>query len=166
MVHEPVDGCQRHGLVGENLAPFAEGLVGRDQQGSAFIAGGDQLEQHTGLGLILGDVSDIVEDQQLVLVELGDGGFEPQLPARHLQPLDEVGGTHENGSIESSHGHLKKADKEGWPAVRFVFKQNKCKSTSAKSACQNSFPKACAAEPHGAAGTSQLPVLQQLVVDL
>ena len=82
-------------MVGENLAPFAERLVGRDQQGSAFIAGGDQLEQHTGLGLILGDVGDIVEDQQLVLVELGDGGFEPQLPARHLQPLDQVGGAHE-----------------------------------------------------------------------
>jgi hypothetical protein len=74
---------------------LAEGLVGRDEQGSAFIAGGDQLEQHTGLGLILGDVGDIVEDQQLVLVELGDGGFEPQLPARHLQSLDEVGGAHE-----------------------------------------------------------------------
>jgi hypothetical protein len=43
MVHEPVDGRQRHGLVGENLAPFAEGLVGRDEQGPAFIAGGDQL---------------------------------------------------------------------------------------------------------------------------
>ena len=77
MVHEPVDSRQRHRLVGENLAPFAERLVGRDQQGPAFIAGGDQLEQHTGLGLILGDVGDIVEDQQLVLVELGDGGFEP-----------------------------------------------------------------------------------------
>jgi hypothetical protein len=25
MVHEPVDSRQRHGLVGENLAPFAEG---------------------------------------------------------------------------------------------------------------------------------------------
>ena len=95
MVHEPIDGCQRHSLVGENLAPFAERLVGRDEQGSAFIAGGDQLEQHTGLGLILGDVGDIVEDQQLVLVELGDGGLKPQLPARHLQPLDEVGGAHE-----------------------------------------------------------------------
>jgi hypothetical protein len=45
--------------------------------------------------LILGDVGDVVEDQQLVLVELGDGGFEPQLPARHLQPLDEVGGADE-----------------------------------------------------------------------
>ena len=54
MVHEPVDSRQRHGLVGENLAPFAERLVGRDEQGSAFIEGGDQLEQHTGLGLILG----------------------------------------------------------------------------------------------------------------
>ncbi len=95
MVHEPVGSRQRHGLIGENLAPFAEGLVGRDQQGSAFIAGGDQLEQHAGLGLILGDVGDIVEDQQLVLVELGDGGFEPHLPARHLQSLDEVGGAHE-----------------------------------------------------------------------
>ena len=39
VVHEPVDSRQRHGLVGENLAPFVEGLVGRDQQGSAFVAG-------------------------------------------------------------------------------------------------------------------------------
>jgi hypothetical protein len=51
VVHEPVDGRQRHGLVGENLAPFAEGLIGRDEQGPAFIAGGDQLEQYTGLSL-------------------------------------------------------------------------------------------------------------------
>jgi hypothetical protein len=27
VMHEPVDGRQRHGLVGENLAPFAEGPV-------------------------------------------------------------------------------------------------------------------------------------------
>jgi len=27
-----------HSLIGENLAPLAEGLVGRDEQGSAFIA--------------------------------------------------------------------------------------------------------------------------------
>ncbi len=33
-----IDGRERHGLVGENLAPFAEGLVGRDQQGSTFIS--------------------------------------------------------------------------------------------------------------------------------
>ena len=43
--------------------PIAERLVGRDEQESAFTAGGDQLEHHTGLGLILGDVGDVVEDQ-------------------------------------------------------------------------------------------------------
>ena len=39
-------------------------------------AGGDQLEQDTGLGLIFGDVGDIVEDQQLVLVQFDDGSFD------------------------------------------------------------------------------------------
>ena len=74
----------------EKILPHSPKDWCRDQQGSASIASGDQLEQHTGLGLILGDVGDIVEDQQLVLVALGDGGFEPQLPASHLEPLDEV----------------------------------------------------------------------------
>jgi hypothetical protein len=54
-MHGPVDSRQSHSLVGEDLAPFAERLIPRNQQGSAFIAGGDQVEQHTGLGLILGD---------------------------------------------------------------------------------------------------------------
>ena len=58
MVHEPVDGGERHGL-GEDLAPFAERLVGRDQQRAAFVARRDQLEQHAGFGLVLGDVGDV-----------------------------------------------------------------------------------------------------------
>ena len=82
----------------EKILPDSPRLVGRDEQGSAFIAGGDQLEQHAGLGLTLADIGDVVEDQQLVLVELGDGGFEPQLPARHLQPLDEIGGAGEQNA--------------------------------------------------------------------
>ena len=32
VVDEAVDGGERHGLVGENFAPFAEGLVGRNEQ--------------------------------------------------------------------------------------------------------------------------------------
>jgi hypothetical protein len=31
VVHEAVDGRQHHGLIWEDLAPFAEWLVGRDQ---------------------------------------------------------------------------------------------------------------------------------------
>src|SRR5258708_184133 len=100
------------------LAPFTERLVGRDQQGSAFIAGGDQLEQHTGLGLILGDVGDIVEDQQLVLVELGDGGLELQVPTRHLQPLDKVCG----------------ADEQHAPAVLHESQPKRCRKMALASA--------------------------------
>ena len=32
VMNEAVDGGERHGLIGEHLAPFAEGLVGGDQQ--------------------------------------------------------------------------------------------------------------------------------------
>jgi hypothetical protein len=46
MVHEPVDGCQRHGLDGENLAPFAEGMVGRDRAQDAHHGG--QLHRSVG----------------------------------------------------------------------------------------------------------------------
>ena len=51
-------------------------------EGSALLAGGDQLEQDTGLALSLGDVGDISRISNLVLVELGDGRFKPTLPAR------------------------------------------------------------------------------------
>jgi hypothetical protein len=61
VVHKPLNGRQRHGLVGEDLTPFTERLVGGDQQGSAFVMGGDELEQHTGLSLFLGDVGDVVQ---------------------------------------------------------------------------------------------------------
>jgi hypothetical protein len=53
-------------------------LIGRDQHRAPFVARRDQFEQDAGLGLILGDVGDVVEDEQVVAVELGDRGFERQ----------------------------------------------------------------------------------------
>src|SRR5271170_4074564 len=41
-------------------------------------------------GKIFGDVGEVVEDQQMEFVELGDGGFESQLAAGDLQALDEI----------------------------------------------------------------------------
>ncbi len=55
VVDETVDRRQRHRLVGEDLAPFAEGLVGGNEQRAALVAGADQFEQDAGLGLILAD---------------------------------------------------------------------------------------------------------------
>ena len=95
VVDEAIDGGERHGGIGEDLAPFAEGLVGGDEDGAALVAGADQLEQDAGLGLVLGDVGEVVEDQEVEAVEPVDGGLERQFAAGDLKLLDEVGGPRE-----------------------------------------------------------------------
>jgi hypothetical protein len=40
---------------------------------------------------ILDDVSDVIEDEQVLAVEFGDRGFERQLAPRRLQALDKIG---------------------------------------------------------------------------
>ena len=79
VVDEPVDRGEGHGLIWKNPPPFTEGLIGGDQHGSALVAGTDELEEDAGFGLIFGDVGQVVEDQQMICVELGDGGFELQV---------------------------------------------------------------------------------------
>ena len=78
------------------LTPFAEWLIGGDQQGAALVAATDQFEQHAGFGLILADIGDVVEHEQVILVKLGDHAFEAQFAARDLQALDEFAGAHEH----------------------------------------------------------------------
>ena len=65
--------------MGDEHPRLPEGLVGRDQHGAAFVSGADEFEQHAGLGLILGDVGDVIEDQQMELVEFCNGAFEDKI---------------------------------------------------------------------------------------
>src|SRR5215472_19153576 len=51
--------------------------------------------QHTGFGLILADVDNVVEDQEVILVELGERIFEREFAACDLQTLDEIAAAHE-----------------------------------------------------------------------
>jgi hypothetical protein len=81
-----------HGGIGEDLAPLTERLVCGDEDGAAFVAGTDELEQDAGLGLILADVGEVGEDQEVEAVEAVDGGFEGEFAPRDLEFLDEVGG--------------------------------------------------------------------------
>jgi hypothetical protein len=63
-------------VVWKDFVPVGKGLIGGNQHGVPLVACTDQLEQHRGLGVILVDVGQVIEDQQLIFVELGDGGFE------------------------------------------------------------------------------------------
>jgi hypothetical protein len=70
VVNEAIHGGQRHGLIGKELVPFRESLIGGDQERTMFVSVADQFEQNRGFGLILGDVGDVVEDEQAVAIEL------------------------------------------------------------------------------------------------
>ena len=94
-MNKAIDDGEGHRLVWKDFAPLSERLVGGDEQGSPLVAGTDEFEEHAGFGLILGDVGEVVEDQQMVFVELGDGRFKREFAAGDLQPLDEIGRTGE-----------------------------------------------------------------------
>src|SRR5262249_60401302 len=92
MMNQAVDDRDRHCLVREDFAPYAERLIGSDEEGSPLVPGADEFKEHAGFGLVLGDIGDVIEDQQMEFVELGNGGFESELAAGNLQPLDEISG--------------------------------------------------------------------------
>ena len=85
---------------GKTFPHSPNGWLAVIEHGPALVAGADQLEQHAGLGLVLGDVGEVVEDQQVEAVEPVDGGFEVEFAARDLELLDEVGGAGEQDACQ------------------------------------------------------------------
>ena len=117
MMDEPVDGGERHGLIGEDFSPFAKRLICRDEKRASFISCADQFEEDAGFGLILGDVGEVVENEEVVFVELVDRGLEGEVTSRDLQLLDEIGCPGEENApavsldrkstrLNSSHKHI------------------------------------------------------------
>jgi hypothetical protein len=58
---EPIHCSESHSGVLEDFAPFAEGLICRDENGAAFVTSADQFEQYRGFRLIFGDVDEIID---------------------------------------------------------------------------------------------------------
>ena len=85
-----VDGGEGHRRIWEDAVPIAEGLICRDGDGASFVPCADQFEEDAGFGLVLGDVGQVIEDDQLVVVEAGDGRLECQFSACDLQLLNEI----------------------------------------------------------------------------
>ena len=119
MVDEAVYGRERHSFAGKDLSPFAEGLIGGNKHRSALVACADQFEQDARLRLILGNVGEIVEDQKVVFVELGDRGFEGEIAARDLKLLNQVGGSGEQDTPAAlDQGQAEPRRKMRFPSAR------------------------------------------------
>lgn len=90
VVHKPVDGSQGHGRIDEHFAPLRERSVRRDRQALVLVTLGNELEEHRGFGLVASDVTQIVQDQQIEPVELGQFLGQAQIAPCGLQPLHEI----------------------------------------------------------------------------
>ena len=94
-MNQTVNGGKCHRLIWEDLAPFAEWLIGCDHQRPVFISRADELEENAGFDLVLTDVCEIVQNHQMILVELGNRRFESQLAASDLKLLNQFSGPRE-----------------------------------------------------------------------
>lgn len=87
MVDESIDRSERHGWIDENVTPLRERRVGGDRDAFALVSFGDQFEQHRRFGLIAAHVRQIVEDDQIEAIELGELLRQPQVAPRSLKAL-------------------------------------------------------------------------------
>ena len=70
MMNHPVDGGSGGHGVGEYMLPLGEDQVGGNAQGAAFVAFGDEGEEYFRLLGPLGQVAQVVQQQEVVVVEL------------------------------------------------------------------------------------------------
>jgi hypothetical protein len=64
VVDKAIDQGGDAGRGGKDLAPFGEWAIGRDQSALVLIAARDELEQQIGMTVRVGEVSDLVDDQE------------------------------------------------------------------------------------------------------
>jgi hypothetical protein len=109
VVDEPVDHCCGGGVVAEDLAPCAEGLVAGDDQACALVAAADEHE-HEVRGLrVEWDVADLVADQERVALEAAQLVLEAALALRVGEQSDPLGGGAEQHTLPGE----ARADREG-----------------------------------------------------
>jgi hypothetical protein len=115
VVDKAIDGGECHGGIGEDLSPFSKWLICGDEDRSAFVSCTDEFEQYAGLGLVLGDVGEIVEDQEVEAIEAGDSGLKREIAACDLELLDEIGGA----GIEHAPSILDQSEADGGSQMAF-----------------------------------------------
>jgi len=89
---DAVDDGGDRAWVGEDGAPFAEGQVGGDRDGGAFLAFGDDLEEEFGAAGVDVDVAEFVEQQEVEAAVAGDHAGEDAVVGGFDEFVDQSGG--------------------------------------------------------------------------
>src|SRR6201987_807448 len=89
---EPVDDGGAQPRVGEGRCPLGEGGVGRDGDGGAFLALGEDLEQQLGAAPVQLEVAQLVQAEQVDPAVAGDGAGQGLVVGGLDQLVDQRGG--------------------------------------------------------------------------
>src|SRR5580700_7004152 len=89
---EPVDDGRTQPRVGEGGGPFGEGGVGRDRDGGAFLAFGEDLEQQFGAAPVQLEVAELVQAQKVDAAVAGDGAGQGLVVGGLDELVDQRGG--------------------------------------------------------------------------
>ena len=67
VVQESVENGGGEDIVAEDLAPLGDELIGGDEHAALLVTPSDELEEEVGAALLEGQISELVEDEQLGL---------------------------------------------------------------------------------------------------
>ena len=94
------------------FTPAAERFVGGDDDGGAFVAGGDELEEQVGGFGFEGDVADFVDDDERVAAEAAELVVESAGAVGDGEAVDPFGGGGEHDAVAGVAGADRQADGE------------------------------------------------------
>ena len=90
VVQEPVQHRGRHDGIPQHLSPGTYGLVAGDDQASLLISPADQVEQEVSPGTGQGQITQLIQDQQVVPSEVVQCRFQGTVLLCDGQLVDEV----------------------------------------------------------------------------
>ena len=100
VVEEAVeDGGGDGGVAVEDGGPLFEGFVGGQDDGTAFVAGADDLEQEVGTALVDGEIADFIKDEEGGGGVFAQFGFEGAFGLGGVQGVDDVDGVGEEDAL-------------------------------------------------------------------
>ena len=113
VMEEPIEhGGSEGGIVVEDAGPLFEGLVGRENNGTMFIALADDLEEQVGTGLIDRQVTEFINDQEAWREELFEFRFKAVSGLSGGVCVDDVNGCGKEHGLALEAGSMGQGDGE------------------------------------------------------
>src|ERR1043166_8411961 len=77
VMNEAVDQCGGAGCVGEHRRPVRECEIRGEHQALLFVASTDDLEEKIGVTVVIGEIADLIHDEQRWAAILPKAALEP-----------------------------------------------------------------------------------------